>query len=441
MNSYAVLPAPRFGIAIDITGRGNLIFRAGGGIMYDRYQGNEIFNLIVNPPTIIQPTLVNGLASNIAAGQAYLSPPTLTAIDPNGRWPTVYNFSSGIQARLPKAVTLDASYVGSLGRKLLYVQPLNDIPYGADFLPQNQDPTKQAASPSALKGSNAYDANFLRTYPGYGGISLEAFGSTSNYNALQVTVNRRFANGLFLNVAYTWSKCLSTASNDGTNFRIDGLSRFHLYAPCDQNIPQNLIVNYVYPLPAVARAIRLDNRVTRTLLNDWQISGTTQFRTGTPVTPALSVSGYSGANITGSTSSNENAVVWLVGNPLTGTSSNPYNRLNSAAFLPPAVGSIGIDSPRNYIVGPGVNNWDLTLQKTVHIGEKVRTEFRADAFNVFNHTQFNGLNATANFASITSTTISNPAYSSSGVLNKGGFGTVSGVRNPRTVQLVVRLVF
>jgi hypothetical protein len=441
MQSKAVMPAPRFGIAIDITGRGNLIFRAGGGITYDRYQGNEIFNLIVNPPTITQPTLINRLAASLANSQAYLSPPTLTAIDSNGTWPTVYSFSGGIQARLPKALTIDASYVGSLSRKLLYTLPLNDIAYGADFLPQNQDPTKQKASPTALNGSNAYDANFLRTYPGYGGISLEGFGATSNYNALQVTVNRRFVGGLFLNVAYTWSKCMTTASNDGTNFRIDNLSRFHLYAPCDSDVPQNLIFNYVYPLPKLARSIGFDNRITRALLNDWQISGTTQFRNGTPITPGLSVSGYSSANITGSTSSNENAVVWLVGNPLTGTSSSPYNRINSAAFLPPPVGSIGIDSPRNYIVGPGVNNWDLTAQKTLRLTEKVHAELRADAFNVFNHTQFNGLNATANFASITSTTISNPAYSSSGVLNKGGFGTVSGVRSPRTMQMVFRVIF
>src|ERR1022692_703410 len=115
---------------------------------------------------------------------------SLNAIDYNGRIPTVINYSAGIQAKLPYATTLEVGYVGSVMRHLMDTVNLNAIPYGADFQAQNQDPTKQKASPSAIAGSNAYDTNFLAPYQGYGTINYEGFGATTNYNSMQVKMNR-----------------------------------------------------------------------------------------------------------------------------------------------------------------------------------------------------------------------------------------------------------
>jgi hypothetical protein len=107
----------------------------------------------------------------------------------------------------------------------------------------------------------------------------------------------------------------------------------------------------------------LNNLVTRVLFNGWQLSGLTNLRNGTPYSVGFSVPDYGAAQILGSAGNNQNTRVWLVGDPLTGTTDSPYNRLNPTAFRPPPVGSIGIDSPRNYLVGPGVDNWQMAVQK------------------------------------------------------------------------------
>jgi len=443
MKSPGLLWAPRVGLAWDVTGKQNLVFRAGGGVYYDRYQGNDIFNMITNPPSIVQPTIYNGFAQNIGqSGAQYFGPPGISAIDYNGNVPTVINFSAGIQTKLPKAVRLDLNYVGSISRHLMEVTNINGIPYGADFLPQNQDPTLTATS-STILGSNALSSNFLRPYQGYGAINLEGFGATGNYNSLQAKLDRHFASGLFVSSAFTWSKCLGTAFGDGDSFRIDNLSRYALYSPCSYNIPFNLVVNYVYPLPGASHWGALNNVVTRAVSDGWQIAGLSQFRNGTPYSVGFSVPSYGNNQLTGS--QDFGARVWLVGDPLAGISgSDPYSRINAAAFRPPMVGSIGIESPKNYLVGPGVNDWDMALQRQFKLKERLKLNFRADAFNIFNHAQFNGINSTINFTSITNPTPTNLPYRSDGtfnVSNKNGFGTVSGVRSPRVMQLMVKVTF
>jgi hypothetical protein len=492
MQGNGLLPAPRLGLTVDLTGHSNVVFRAGGGIYYDRYQGNEIFNLITNPPTIQVPTLVNVLASNITLGAGATVPPGvpgLTAISFNAKVPASYNMSAGIQAKLPWSTVLDVSYVGSMGRELLYNQNINGVPYGANFLAANQDPQKPA---STLPGATAYDGNYLRQFRGYGGITLEQFGATSNYNSLQVTADRRFAKGLFLGASYAYSKCLTWASDDGggqgngynTGARIDGLTKLANYGRCNFDIRQNFTFNYVYSVPSLAAHFEgLNNIVGRAVFGGWQVSGITTFRNGTPFAPSLSqlsIGGriYGGSNIMG-TGDGGSPRLALVGNPLAGTnSSSPYTRLNPGAFAPPTVlplgtapgasvspcagnantlclngttpFSIGLDSPVNYLTGPGVNNWDISLMKSFSPKERVHLRFRVDAFNAFNHVQFGGINSGMNFSctgvnsagQATGCTLVNAAFNSSGVLvNPTGLGTVSGSRGPRILQTMVKLEF
>jgi len=365
----------------------------------------------------------------------------LSAIDTSGKIPTVVNYSAGFQFKLPWAVVLDTSYIGSISRHLLQTTNINAVPYGATFQPQNQDPTKVKANPNNILGSNAYDTNFLRPYQGFGDISMYGMGATSNFNSLAVRADRRFARGLFLSTVFSWGKCLATAGADGDGFRVDNLTRFHLYAPCSYNVPYNLTFNYVYEIPGASKWGAANNLMTRALFSGWQLSGISQFRNGTPKTPTQSIPSYGSAQITGSQSLG--SAVWLVGDPLKGTSSDPYNRLNSSAFLPSPVASIGIDSPMLYIVQPGVNNWDMSLQRDIKVKERMAFHLRVDAFNAFNHTQFNGLNVQANFKAINDPTITNLPYGTSGTspLNKSGFGTVNGVRSPRIMQIMVKFTF
>src|SRR5262249_53998636 len=223
----------------------------------------------------------------------------------------------------------------------------------------------------------------------------------------------------------------------------------------------NFALNYVVDLPRMERW----HKAVKAVLGGWQVSGLTQFVSGSPFGIGYSITGVSQQQITGS--STEGARVSLSGNPATGDSS-PYNRLTAAAVVPPHLGSIGLESGVNYMTGPGINRFDMSLQKQFSIRERVRLQFRADAFNVFNHVQFSGYNGTVNYGVFnpannsfgSATTVQNGVFGGTingqfvpvtpsnlflkpdGTVNNiNGFGTVSGARDPRILQLVIRVQF
>jgi hypothetical protein len=116
--------------------------------------------------------------------------------------------------------------------------------------------------------------------------------------------------------------------------------------------------------------------------------------------------------------------------------------LNPAAFAPPQPGDLGLGAPSNYLRNPGINDIDFSLQKTFALKERYEFQLRADAFNVLNHTQFSGYNATINYTSLTNSTITNLPFNPDGSLhNINGFGTVNGARDPRIMQLMARFRF
>ena len=460
---------PRFGIAWDVTGKQTIVVRTGGGIYYDRFQGNRVFDSVRNPPETVQPVLNYGYAQNITPGSALLGPPTLYVVDPAGKIPTTYNYQFSIQSRLPWSMILDTAYVGSQSRHLQDNRNLNAVPYGAAFQPQNQDPTLVAANPNALAGNNAVRDVFLRPYRGYGEIRLYESAATSNYNALQVSLSRRATSGLFFGAAYTWSKVLTTATSDTTWVRSDNLTRAANYAPANFDRRQVLSLNYVYNTPRLG-----GNRFTRAFTNDWQISGVAQMWTGIPFTPSFSISGASNVNVTGNTLSNGNPGFGVSANnapynnsttsgsayegarigyvkgcdPYT-HSDDPFNRLNAACFFAPRPGSRGLESGLNWLYQPGLIDFDMSVQKVFAIKERVRLQFRIDAFNIFNHPNFTGLNATLNFNAYPGTTLANNAtpYNAAGALvNVTGFGAatdpqVGAAGSARTLQTLIRITF
>lgn len=434
-------PSPRFGFAYDVTGKQALVVRGGFGIFYDRFQGNEIFDELTNPPTTFQPQLVNGLIGQINPSNILLAPSGLLGLDYNGKFPTVMQYNLSIQSKLPFNFVLDTAYVGSQSRHLLDKINLNAIPYGTTYLPQNQDPTKD---PKAVSGASALDANFLRPYPGYGDISIHREGSSSNYNSLQVSLNRRFSRGFFFGLAYTWAHALGVTSADGDFIRVDNNTRLANYGPLNFDRRHTFVANYVYELPSLFK----NNAVGHFLVDGWQISGLTVFQTGTPYSVGFSIPGSSNQILTGSYT--EGARIHLIGNPRADINGGPYSLINPNAFAPPVHGDLGLGAPVNYLTGPGINDWDMSLQKTFLMKERFRIEMRADAFNVFNHTQFgggggansSGVNATINYRSLTDSTITNLPFNANGTVNNiNGFGTVAQARDPRIMQLGVRVRF
>jgi hypothetical protein len=449
---------PRFGVAWDVTGRQNIVIRTGGGIYYDRFQGNRVFDMVRNPPEGLDPTLTYGRAQDINPNNIILAPPTLYAADPAGKLPTTYNYQFSVQTKLPWNLVLDTAYVGDIARHLQDNRNLNPVPYGASFLPQNQDPTLPA---SALAGNSSLQPNFLRPLRGFNQIALYESAATSNYNAMQLNLTRRVGKILFFGAAYTWSKALTTATTDTTYVRADALTKAVDYGPANFDRRQVFSLNYVANMPDWKNA----NRFIRGLANGWQLSGVTQIATGAPFTPTFTISGVSSQNITGNV---------VAGNPAPGAlayvyegarigyvkgcdpythSGDPWNRLNSACFFAPSPGANGTESGVNWLYAPGLVNFDMALQKQFSIKERVRLQFRFDAFNVFNHANFPTLNTTLNFSGTypNNLTVANNPYNAAGVLvNQNGFGTPStslitntGVQAgaPRILQTLIRIQF
>lgn len=430
--------APRFGFAYDVLGNQSLVVRGGGGMFYDRPQGNVVFDLVRNPPTTLEPTFFFGRMQDLNSGQVLLAPPALVAYDHEGKSPTSYSFNLGIQKKLAFSSVLDVSYVGTLGQHLLQRRNINAPKYGAAYLAANQDPTLAANA----TGASALPVDFLRPYQGFGNISYIEPASSSNYHSLQTSINRRFSKGALLGVTYTWSKALGTQANDlpGINGfgapRIDDNQRRANYAPQDFDRRHNFNVNWVYEIPKAT-----SNRLLGSLINDWQISGIYRYQTGAPYNVGVSIPGLSGYGVTG-TQQIEGGRAVIIGAPGTGTSSDPYRQFNVAAFTAPGLGSLGLESGRNFLYRSPINSWDLSLSKEFKITEQVKFELRLDAFNALNHTQFDGVNSTLNVTSLTNLTPTNLVFDAAGnTVNKNGFGSISSVRPPRNMQISARFQF
>ena len=462
-NSPGILFAPRFGVAYDLTGRGNYVLRGGAGVFYDRFQGNETFDMLGNPPTIFTPTVSNGRLQDIIpianVQTALLAPSGLNAFGVGGEIPTVYQFNFGVQTKLPYHFRLDVSYVGSQSRHLLQRVNLNAIPYGALYRRENQDPSRfaggvvpatepglnaaYAAAGLSFSGANALPTDLLRPYQGFGNINIHQMGGNANYNSMQVALERRFARQLFVQVSYTWSKALGVANADGDFIRIDGNTHAANYGPLSSDRRHNLVINSIYQLPRLSKWAG-DNKVIKFFGDDWQLSGIYVLQNGAPYTPTCSISGISSTtNLAGSATETTNRCR-ISGDPGSGHSHDPYRQLNAAVFSAPLPGSFGLESGRNFLVGPGINNVDLSLQKSFPFGESRHLELRVDAFNALNHTQFSGVNSNLNITSLTNPNPTNLPFDASGnfvFANRNGFGTVNGVRDPRILQMVARFVF
>ena len=428
--------APRFGFAYDVMGNQKMVVRGGGGMFYDRPQGNVVFDLVRNPPTTLEPTFNFGLAQNLNSGQILLAPPNLVAYDREGLSPTTYSFNLGVQYKLPLDSVLDVSYVGTVASHLLQRRNINAPQYGAAYLAANQDPTLAASA----TGANALPLAFLRPYQGFGDISYIEAASSSNYHSLQTSVNRRFSKGLLLGGSYTWSKALGTQANDlpGINGfgapRIDNNQRRANYAPQDFDRRHNFNVNWVYDLPKAT-----NNRALGYALNGWDVSGIYRYQTGAPYNVGFSqLSGTSGTYGVTGTSQIEGGRIVIIGAPGSGTSSDPYRQFNVAAFTTPSLGSKGLESGRNFLYRAPINSWDMSLSKKFKFTEQMNIELRVDAFNAFNHTQFDGINSTLSVTSLTNPTPTNLAAETG---NKTGFGAVTSVRPPRNMQISARFQF
>ncbi len=184
-----------------------------------------------------------------------------------------------------------------------------------------------------------------------------------------------------------------------------------------------------------------DTRFLGGVLSDWQLSGVYRWVSGNPYTPTFSIPGTSPYTLTG-TQGLEGARIVVTRDPGSGHSSNPYQMFDTSAFTVPKPGSIGLESGKNYLTTPPLNNLDLSISKFIRFGGSRRLELRLDAFNALNHAQFLAINSTLNVRSLTDPTPTNLPYDSAGnLVNPSGFGTVASTRPSREIQLLARFQF
>ena len=404
--------APRFGLAYDPFGDGKTAIRLGGGMFYERVQQNVYdFGGLGNPPLVATPTVYGGNLDQLSpalAATGTISPVSITAVDRKGQVPTTYSWSFDIQRELGAKTSVDIGVVGNLGRHLQYNRDLGQLPLGTTTAPG-----------STLLSSVNFTNNAVRPYRGYTSVNFTEFGATSNYNALQTRLSRRFAQHLTMNASYTWSKAMDEVDSDGTaigyaydrrrDYALAGFDRKHVFN-----------FDYVYELPSV----RSDHQFLKTIGNGWQLAGITRFWTGTPIN--VSANGDTGT-LAGSSGQRAD----YLGGQIYPDNQTRFNFFNPTVFGRPAQGTLG-NLGRNALRGPGINNWDISVYKNTRIGEHVSAQLRVETFNTFNHTQWAAVNG-----GISVPNPSSPVTASSA----GSTGQISNTRDPRNIQLGLKILF
>ena len=419
--------APRVGLAWDVSGDGKTSVRAGFGIYYDQILLNQFLNLFDRNPnpdlksgwltvTLPQPGIPapfpNPLAAAQSAGAGFALQNTVFN---NYKTPYLYQYSLEVQRQIAKNLVASVAYVGSRGKHLVERRDGNTpVPIVlAGGVPCNAGAVS-ATNPILPAGTLCTPKTALRRNSKWADMQTRSLDGLSWYDSMQVSVLRRFAGGLQVQAAYTWSKSLDTSSglfseeadNAATGVEIPdnirnekGLSNF--------DVRHNAIINVLYELP-FGKSLR---GVSGQLLSGWQIGGIGTFAAGVPFTVENSAN-RSQNQATGSNFSDRpNLVTGASNNPThgvsagctfgTGTSAitvaagtpvgTPSHWFDPCAFVPQPLGTFG-NLGRNTLIGPGRSTIDFLVNKHFRISEKRELQFRTEVFNILNHPNFEAPN-------------------------------------------------
>src|ERR1700722_2137647 len=407
---------PRLGLAYDPFGNGKWAVRAGLGSFYDRsLNGIWEQNAFQDPPLVQTTTVTNTpLTSTLnlfdsPLGGSVAGPPLgpthlVTTGTPTFKVPSYLDYNLSVQHEIMPNTVLEVGYVGTKGTHLL-----GDVDINQPTV------TARLADPTA-------DVNAIRPYLGYGAITARLPVFTSNYNSLQVSLNRRFSRGLTLEVGYTWSKFLNTNPEDRSLATYNTYDYKQSYGPSTLNTPQMLVVSYVYDLPFHGNQSGLAGRV----LGGWEISGITTIQSGQSTAVTQSTDPFGAfPNGLGMLSPGDTVQIRAdqIGDPHGPKTAAEF--FNTAAFAP-AAGHFGSSRP-GAILGPGLQVWDLALIKNIRFAERLGLQLRLETFNTFNHGNPSGLD----------TNVSDSTLYGGG----GTFGTVNGWHDPRNVQIGAKIHF
>jgi hypothetical protein len=452
-----LVAAPRFGFAYDLTGKSNWVIRGGGGLFYDRPDGNTVFSTPGNPPIATTKDLRNGLLSTLGQGLSPQPVPGMSTFEYNAKIPASLQWQIGIQKSLPFGMVGDMSYVGNHGINRLAAtqngngQNLNAVDIGAAFLPKNQDPT---LGTSTTPGAVAYTSNLLRAFQGLANINEQETRFWDTYHSLQFNVNRRFARGFSFGANYTHGISLKGNTGIGQRFQhaADGTITLRSDEAQWEKLNETLdAVPHLFKANSVWSIAGIQNHgaLVRNLTRDWQLSAVATVQSGGTYSLGYSyVSNGGSVNLTGSP--DYGARLSLLSGLGSGCSGDQYAQFNGSAITPPTYGSLGMESGRNYMRGCLTRNVDMSLVRRIRVShsERYRAELRADVFNAFNTVDINGRNTSVQFTSPTNLTVVNSQFNADGSLNQSrlkpnnaGFGAANSARTLRNIQLQLRFQF
>ena len=446
---------PRLGLAWQPFGSGGkFVIRSGGGIFYQTVHGETYLQeLNHNPPvgvtirhsgaTAAQATFQDPYAPHSTLGfdNALRTPTSALSqviLDPNLKTPITYHFDLNIEYAINSSMVLEVGYLGTRAEHIITGSILNEPQIASVANPIN------CGGPSGCITTNT-SANAALRVPVLGlapnGVTYGSNVGDSDYNALQVTLRKRFSHGLQFQGAYTWGRTMGDVS--GTNF-VGGLAgsvnsndptnRAQQHGEADYDRAQRLVINYSYELPAYGQG----NRILQTALTGWGVSGVTVVQSGQPLTLTDSL----GGGILGfpGTPRAQLCPGFTYGQVATpgGVEArlNQYFNLNSVAdtsvtktLASCAYPTFGPGGPtlfgnegRGILTGPGQFNFDMAITKNFKIRERQNLQFRTEFFNLFNHPQF-----------------SNP---STAVTTTGAFGAITSTSvAPRIMQFALRYAF
>jgi hypothetical protein len=383
-NRAKFLPEPRVGFAYDVLGRGRTVVKGSFGIhraLLDALDYRLDQAAPYNSTLSYSNTTVSKLPqlSTTTASGGLISP---SNVQRNIATPTVLSWTVKLEQEIAPHTALTLGYIGSHA----YNQILSED--------QNTPPTvvcPSTACPSSLPPGTAYYTTTKLANPKLANTTSWLSGGISNYHALVVDVKRQYANGLQLRGVYTWSKNLddgsawntSVSSNTPAYVSYPGNPKVD-YGPAATNIAHAGAINGTWELPfgeghkVLANATTIQNKIVA----GWSISGIASIQTGFPFSPQL------GYNPTGNGDTRNPVRPQL--NPDFHAKlypRTPTQWFDPDAYIAPYPGTFG-NAGRDSLTGPGLTNLDFSLVKNTSIHERVRTQFRAEYFNILNHTNF-----------------------------------------------------